>query len=337
MIELDGREGEGGGQVLRIALALSAVTGTPFRIHHIRGGRAKPGLLRQHLTGVRAVAEVCQARVEGASLRSTELVFEPGAITGGDWTFEVGTAGSAGLVLQALLPVLWSAPEPSTVTVTGGTHNPAAPPADFLVRTLVPALGTMGVAMEFRHLAHGFFPAGGGSYAVRVTPGPLRALELEERGPIDRIEVTAWLANLPERIGQREIAAVREVLDLGDDDPAEIRTVPSPGPGNAVTVAVVSRSVTEVFTAFGRRGVPAEDVGREVAEAARAYLDRDVPVGPHLADQLIVPLALAGGRFVTGPLTEHARTGIAIVERFVDRAPRVSPRVDQTLLVECSI
>lgn len=338
MLTLDGREGEGGGQILRLALALGAITGTPFRIHDVRGGRSKPGLLRQHLTGVRAVAEVCAAQVEGAHLGSTELWFTPGPIAGGAFRFAVGTAGSAGLVLQAVLPVLWHAPEPSTVTVTGGTHNPASPPAEFLARTLAPTLARMGFDMELRLDAHGFYPAGGGGYTVQVTPvvAP-KPLDLTHRGELEHLEVVAWIANLPESIGTREIAALRDTLTQGEPNEARIQTVSSPGPGNAVTAAVRSEALTEVFTAFGRRRVPAERIGEELATAVEVYRERDVPVGPHLADQLVLPLAIAGGQFLTGPLSSHCVTAISIVERFTGRTPRVLPQDDQRFLVECSI
>ncbi|MEN0067159.1 MAG: RNA 3'-terminal phosphate cyclase [Myxococcota bacterium] len=336
MLTLDGRQGEGGGQVLRIALALAAITGTPFRIHNIRGGRAKSGLLRQHLTGVRAVAEVCGARVEGAELRSQELTFVPGAVKAGAFEFAVGSAGSAGLVLQALLPVLWHADGPSTVQVSGGTHNPSAPPADFLMRTLAPVLATMGFAMELSLDQHGFYPAGGGAYRVSVTPGPTKPLSLLERGAVQKVEVTSIVANLPANVGQRELTAVKAALPV-ENLVTTIETVRSPGPGNAVVVAVESEAVTEVFTAFGRRGRPAEDVGQSVAESATAYLDSGVPVGPHLADQLMLPLAIAGGQFSTGALTEHSRTAIGIIAQFLERSPRVIPQDDQRLLVECSI
>ncbi|MEM6927301.1 MAG: RNA 3'-terminal phosphate cyclase, partial [Myxococcota bacterium] len=135
----------------------------------------------------------------------------------------------------------------------------------------------------------------------------------------------------------REIATVREALGLSETDVTEVCSVPSPGPGNAVTVAVVSDAITEVFSAFGRKRVPAEEVGREVASEVRDHLDRGVPVGPHLADQLMVPLSLVGGRFLTGPLTDHSRTAIAIIERFLGRSPRAEAQDDQRLLVECSI
>jgi len=337
MLTLDGREGEGGGQLLRVALALSAITQTPMSIHQVRGGRARPGLLRQHLTAVRAVAAACGARVTGDRLGSTELTFEPGPIEAGDHELAIGTAGSTGLVLQALLPVLWHAPGPSTVTVTGGTHNLAAPPADFLRRALFPILVSMGFPVQFRHEAHGFFPAGGGKVHVEVEPATPAPLDLQERGEISRVEAVALLSNLPARIADRELDVVREGLGLTDRDTVEIRSVPSPGPGNALVVSVVSPALTEVFTGFGRRGVPAEEIAAQVVDDVQTYLRSGVPVGPHLADQLLLPLAIAGGRFVTGPLTLHSRTAISIIERFGLQGPAIHAQSDQSHLVACSI
>src|SRR5262245_2007058 len=160
-ITIDGSAGEGGGQILRTALALSLVTARPFRIERIRAGRPKPGLLRQHLTAVQAAAKVGAARISGAEVGSLELTFEPTGLRGGAYDFAVGTAGSATLVLQTLLPALLRAREPSQLTIEGGTHNPYAPPFDFLARTFLPVLRRMGAAIEARLEAPGFYPAGG--------------------------------------------------------------------------------------------------------------------------------------------------------------------------------
>ena len=304
MVELDGSMGEGGGQVLRYALALSAITGTPFRIRQIRARRSKPGLLRQHLTGVRAVAEVCNATVLGDALGSQDLTLHPQAIRPGTYHFAVGTAGSAGLVLQALLPVLACASGPSEVVVQGGTHNPASPPAPFLEHTLFPVLRRMGLGLLFDHEAYGFYPAGGGAYRIAITPGPWLPLRLMERGDIEQIELVAVLSNLESRIGKRELAAARGVLGLAAHV-GDVEQVRSPGPGNAVHVTMKTSTVTQVFSSFGSRGARAEDVGRNVAGQALAWRDANVPVGEHLADQLLIYLALAGGTYLTHAPSAH--------------------------------
>ncbi len=322
MIELDGAQGEGGGQVLRTALALSAWTGQAFRIRRIRANRARPGLLRQHLTGVRAVAELCGAEVDGAALGATELTFRPGPVRPGEYTFAVGTAGSAGLVLQAVLPPLLGASGPSRVTVSGGTHNPASPPAQFLEHALFPLISRMGPPVTLRHEAWGFYPAGGGRYVVDVAPAPWRPLALEARGALQELELVAVIAHLDPRIAQRELVAARSILGL-DREAGRIHEVESPGPGNAVLALARAEHVTEVFTSFGQKGVGAEDVAAAMARECVAWRDADVPVGEHLADQLLVPLAFAGGTFRTVAPTLHTQTAIEVIARFLGRAPRL--------------
>jgi RNA 3'-terminal phosphate cyclase (ATP) len=331
VLTIDGSEGEGGGQVLRTALALSAITGTPFRIDRIRGGRRKPGLLRQHLTGVRAVAEICGAEVEGDQLRSEALTFRPGPVRAGAYHFAVGTAGSAGLVLQAALPPLLVADGPSTVIVEGGTHNPSAPPAPFLERALVPLLRRMGPELAFAVDRCGFYPAGGGQYTVQVGPAPLAPLVLEARGAVTALEPVAVVANLGRRIAARELEVVRAALAL-EPRAGRITEVGGPGPGNAVWIEARAEALTEVFTAFGRKGVAAEAVAAEAVAELVAWRDcGDVPVGEHLADQLLVPLALAGGgTFRTVPPSLHSRTNAALIERFLPVRFRMTDEGDRT-------
>jgi len=314
MITLDGSRGEGGGQVLRTALALSMATGTPIRIEQIRARRSRPGLLRQHLTAVEAATRLCGARTQGASLGASQLEFVPGPVRPGEYTFAVGTAGSATLVLQTVLPVLLTASGPSTLVLEGGTHNPWAPPYDFLARSFLPLVERLGPRIEARLERHGFYPAGGGRFTVRVDPvARLGRLDLAERGAVRGIRARALVANLSQSIGARELAVVAEALP---GCARGIETVASPGPGNVLLIEIASEPVTEVFTGFGEKGQPAEDVARLAVEAAQAYLAADVPVGEHLADQLMVPLALAGGgSFVTTALSSHGRTNLEVIEQ----------------------
>ncbi|HHO52913.1 MAG TPA: RNA 3'-terminal phosphate cyclase [Deltaproteobacteria bacterium] len=335
MLELDGSRGEGGGQILRISLAMSAITNTPFQLRRIRAGRRRPGLMRQHLTAVRAVAGACGAELEGDALGSTELTFRPGPLRGGEHTLAVGTAGSAGLVLQALLPALLCAPGPSTVVVSGGTHNPASPPAQFLEHALLPLLQRMGQGVLFSLEAWGFYPAGGGRYRVQLEPGRWRPLSLNTRGPVDQIELFAALSNLPDRIGHRELLTARRVLGLAPDE-GELLRVSSPGPGNVVLARLRTPQLTEVFTGFGERGVAAEQVARKMARQAVAWRDGTAPVGPHLADQLLVPLTLGGGSYVTGPPTAHTTTAIEVIGAFVDHAPVIEAQPDGNFRIHCS-
>ena len=321
MICIDGSQGEGGGQVLRSALGLSLVTGRPFEIRHIRARRPRPGLRRQHLMAVRAAATIGTARVSGDHLGSTRLRFEPAEVTPGQYHFAIGTAGSTTLVLQTVLPALILAGGPSRLRLEGGTHNPGAPPFDFIALTFLPLLERMGprVAARLRHA--GFYPAGGGQLEVDVTPadGPLRPLTLLDRGRLRALRGVALVTGLPRSIAQRELAVLGR--ELGVDAAAlEIAEPPQArGPGNVVLVEVQCSALTEVFTAFGRRGLPAERVAQDVCGAVRAYLDSPAACDEHLSDQLLIPLALSGGGALrTTTLSSHAATNMEVIRKFLD-------------------
>lgn len=334
MLHIDGSEGEGGGQILRTSLALSMITGTPIRIRNIRAKRARPGLMRQHLTSVQAAAQVSDARVEGAAVGSAEITFTPSAVRPGEYSFAIGTAGSTTLIFQTVLPALLCAAGASRLSLEGGTHNPAAPPFEFLDRAFLPLVRRMGPRVEATLERAGFYPAGGGCLRVSVEPaGKLTGFDLLERGEIRERRATVVLANLPPHIGERE---AREVAKLTNWDPSriEIRRVDSAGPGNAVVLELESEVLTEIFTAFGEVGVPAETVAEKVVREMRRYLVAGVPVGEHLADQLLLPLALAGGgSYRTLPLSLHARTQVDLIPRFLDVRIEVEDGEDRTCLV----
>jgi RNA 3'-terminal phosphate cyclase (ATP) len=316
-IELDGSNGEGGGQVLRSALALAMITQTPFRIERIRAKRSKPGLLRQHLTAVQAAATICGAKVEGAELGSTALSFEPGPVRAGDYRFAIGTAGSAGLVLQTVLPALWFADGTSTVSVSGGTHNKAAPPGDFLAKVWQPLLARMGIDQDIKLERHGFYPAGGGMLAARVAPvDQLKRIELVDRGARRTVQATALVASVPGGVARREIDRVAAQLVCDDRRVQELPA--SHGPGNVLLIEVEHDHVTELFSGFGERGLSAEAVADGAATEARHYLESDAAVGEHLADQLLLPMALAGGGVFTAvTASSHLRTNIEVIEKFL--------------------
>lgn len=324
MVTLDGSIGEGGGQILRTALGLSLVTGTPFRIERIRAGRSKPGLLRQHLTAVQAATAVGSATVEGDELNSQSLTFTPGVVTPGEYKFAVGTAGSTTLVLQTILPALLTAAGASRVVIEGGTHNPAAPPFDFLSRVFLPLVARMGPRIEAVLERPGFYPAGGGRIVITIEPAAsntLAPLVLDTRGDTVTRRVVAIVANLDPRIGHRELEAARRRLGWEDGSADfEVRMMDqSNGPGNVMLIEIGSTHVTEMFTEFGVRGVRAEQVAHKAVRDVRRYLTANVPVGSHLADQLLVPMAMAGaGSFRTTGLTPHARTNIEVIQRFLD-------------------
>ena len=316
---IDGSAGEGGGQILRTSLALSLVTGVPFRMENLRAGRKKPGLLRQHLTAVNAAAEVSGARVAGAELGSRTLTFEPSHARGGDYRLAVGTAGSATLVFQTVLPALLFARERSRLTLEGGTHNPFAPPFDFMARTFLPALRQMGASVEVRLEAYGFYPAGGGRFTADIEPcDALGEFVSLTRGPA-RVHAKALVASLPESIAKRELTIVRERLGL-DRTICHAQTIDrSIGPGNILMIEIEGEQLAEVVTGFGIKGVSAERVASDACDEAEAYLQGDVPIGVHLADQLLLPLALGrGGSFRTLKPTAHTMTNAEVIRRFLD-------------------
>ncbi|HEV2882435.1 MAG TPA: RNA 3'-terminal phosphate cyclase [Pyrinomonadaceae bacterium] len=323
MITIDGSHGEGGGQIIRTSLALSLITGKPFRIYNVRARREKPGLQRQHLTAVRAAAAIGGAEVEGAGLGATAFTFHPGAVTPGDYAFPIGTAGSTTLVLQTILPPLMIASAPSTLVFEGGTHNVHAPPYEFIVKTFLPLVNRMGARVTTELMRYGFYPPGGGSFRARVEPASkLRPLELLTRGEIRARRARALVVKLPPAIGERELGVVSEQLGWGESAGDELRVETSQNassPGNVLTLEIESEHLTEVFTGIGERGVRAETVAERASAEARAYLDTDAPVGEHLADQLLIPYALAGGgSYTTGQPSLHTTTNIEVIKMFLD-------------------
>lgn len=320
MITIDGSFGEGGGQVLRTSLALSLVTGKPFRIESIRAKRKKPGLMRQHLTAVNAAVAIGNASVEGNEIGAQALQFIPEGVSPGNYHFAIGSAGSCTLVLQAILPALILAKGPSEIVLEGGTHNPMAPPFDFLERAFLPMLNQMGSNVSISLERHGFYPAGGGRFRVSIEPAVnLEKIELSDRGEIIDKKARALISHIPEKIAHRELKVVRDHFDL-DRDSLEAMTVKdSPGPGNVLSLVVESEKLTEVFTGFGERGIPAEKVAQKTVRLARQYLASGAAVGKYLADQLLIPMAMAGGgKFTTIPPTEHARTNAEIIRKFLE-------------------
>ena len=319
MIRIDGSFGEGGGQILRTSLGLSLATGKPFRIENIRAGRERPGLLRQHLTAVLAAAEVSGADVQGATLGSAELIFSPSKVRPGEYKFSVGTAGSGTLVFQTVLPALMLTSEPSRLVIEGGTHNTAAPPFDFLARTFLPLVERMGPKVQLQFERYGFYPAGGGRFCAEVHPvKTLNGIQIAERGEITSRRATAIVANLPRHIAQREVETAGKMLNWGPEAFSVQESRNSAGPGNIVMIEIGSSEVTEIFSAFGQVALAAEKVASIAAREARDYLVSRAAAGEHLADQLLLPLALAGnGSFTAQKINMHARTNMAVISEFL--------------------
>jgi len=338
MITIDGSYGEGGGQILRTAVALSLVTAKPFRIENIRAGRKNPGLLRQHLTAVNAATEISRAEVTGAAIGSRELTFAPGSVVAGSYAFAVGTAGSTTLVLQTVLPALLVAGGKSTLILEGGTHNPFAPPFDFLEKSFLPLVNRMGPRVSAELERPGFYPAGGGRMSVTIEPAArLNRLDLVTRGEVRERRAKAVVANLPLSIAERELKVIARKMSWPRESMIAESAKGSPGPGNVVTIEIECEHVTEVFTGFGERSLRSEAVAEKAVQQARRYIGSEVAVAEYLAVQLLIPLALAGGVcFTTLPLSRHATTNIEVISMFLDVAIETSQLADRVWKVNVS-
>jgi RNA 3'-terminal phosphate cyclase (ATP) len=321
LISLDGSQGEGGGQIVRTALALSAVTGQGFEITRIRAGRVVPGLRPQHLAAVRAAALACGARVGGAFDGSPDLRFEPGPLAAGDFRFEIATAGAATLVLQTVLLSLATAAQPSRVEVTGGTHVPTSPSFHYLDRHWRAVIARLGVAMTLSLTRAGFYPPGGGEVRAEVTPWSRPAsLALEERGALVAVHGTSGASRLKGEVARRQRDAAQSVLWESRRLEAawDVIDVPAASPGSFLLLEAVFEQGRAAFGFVGQRGLRAEVLGDRAARKLLKFLDGEGAVDPHLADQLGVPLALSGGggRVTTSEVTSHLETVAGVIAQF---------------------
>ena len=336
MINIDGSKGEGGGQVLRSSLALSMVTGQPFKIKNIRAKRNKPGLLRQHLTAVRAATDMCDANVSGAELQSQELTFTPGETMPGEYHFAVGSAGSATLVMQTILPAIAMKKGEYKITFEGGTHNHAAPPFEFIKYSFAPILKRMGMDLKLNLQRCGFYPAGGGRFTLEVSSiGELNSIDLLERGELRHKQAIAIVSKLPILIAEREIEAVG-AHELWQD--AELKTKEdktSPGTGNILILKMAFDHVTETMCEFGEKGIKSEEVARRALLTTEFYNQSSVAVGRYLADQLLLPMALSGsGAFTTPKPTLHTLTNIKVVKQFLPVEISISEDFNRRFLLK---
>jgi RNA 3'-terminal phosphate cyclase (ATP) len=329
MISIDGSAGEGGGQVLRTAASLSLVTGKAFRVDKVRAGREQSGLRPQHVAAILAAAEIGSAQVEGVAPGSEEFSFTPGEVRPGEYEFHVGTAGSATLVFQTVLPPLLMAAGPSRLTFEGGTHNAFAPPFDFLDITFLPLVRRMGPQVGIELERYGFYPPGGGRFHATVQPAKLCPIDIPRRGAVVSMRARALVANLPRNVGLRELAVVSHRLGWSGGELHVQESNQSESSGNALLLEIQSEALTEVVTSIGERGLRAEAVADKAATEASRYLSLGAPVGAHLADQLLLPMALAGGgSFVTGEVTDHTTTNADVIRRFLEIRVRIESDAD---------
>ncbi len=322
IVHIDGSRGEGGGQVLRTALALSVLSGRPFRMTGIRARRSNPGLAPQHLQAVRAFCQLSQASCRGDKQGSRELDFEPGPVRSGSYAVDIGTAGSVTLVLQALALPLALAEGASEISLRGGTHVPWSPPFNYIESCWLPFMTRIGVRMEIELERAGFYPKGGGQVSVRIRGGSrLRPLSLIERGELRAIEIVSAAARLPTHVQQRQAGRARAGVQAAGVAPAvQLVEMKAASPGSVVAVTGVFDKTRVVASALGARGKSAEKVGQEAAAAFRFYFDRPGAVDEYLADQMVLPLALAEGasEITTVRMTQHLRTHVEVIRAFLN-------------------
>jgi RNA 3'-terminal phosphate cyclase (ATP) len=321
MIAIDGSFGEGGGQVLRTALSLSCLLRKPFRIFNIRKGRKKPGLMPQHLMCIHSLKLMSAARVEGDSEGSQELSFEPSEVKPGEYFFDIGTAGSTSLLLQAILPPLISAKSRSHLSLKGGTHVPWSPPFHYISEVFLLMLDKLGIRVKAEIEAYGFYPKGGGKVNVEIRPSKeVKGISFLERGKIKRIEGLSGVGNLPISIAERQRdAALKMLAPHGIDAAIETISVQTPGQGTFIFLKAEMDHCIAGFSSLGERGKKAELVGEEAAKGFLDYYVKDSCLDHHLADQFVLYLALAKeeSSFTTTEISSHLLTNLWVMEKFL--------------------
>lgn len=326
LVHIDGSQGEGGGQILRTALALSVITQKPLALHSIRAKRAKPGLMRQHLACVHAAQAISDAQVSAVAVGATALHFVPSVLRAGQYRFPISGAGSSMLVLQTVLPALLMAQGESHVELSGGTHNPMAPNFHFIERAYAPLLARMGAQLELQLRRYGFYPAGGGEVAARIAPGasPLQPFDLLSRGAFTGATVEAVCAAVPKGVAQREFDELARLTAWDRSAMAMLPARLDEGPGNVLLATLHYAHVTELVSSLGAHGLSSEAVARNLNQEMRSYQKKpDAAVGAHLADQLVLLLALAvwqsgkSASFSCSEVTEHLQTNAAVIEQFL--------------------
>lgn len=324
MIEIDGSHGEGGGQILRTALSLSCLFNKPFRIFNIRKGRGRPGLMPQHLTCVRAAQLLTDAEVRGDYHGSTDLTFFPKGTRGGEFFFDIGTAGSTSLLLQTILPSLIFSKEKTTVTLKGGTHVPFSPSFHYIREVFLPTIERVGVRMELTIESYGFYPKGGGKIRADVFPsGSIKPLNAILRGRVVRLRGCSGVGNLPLTIAERQRRGLLEGIrsmaaDL--DCPVDIGLLEAPNRGQGTFVFLCAESENSIagFTSLGERGKRAEAVGEDVAGGFLRYYSTGAAFDPYLPDQIVIYLSMSSGKsvFSTSCITRHLVTNLWVIGLF---------------------
>ena len=322
MIEIDGGYLEGGGQIIRTAIALASVTGQTVHIFNIRKGRDKPGLRPQHLEGISAALSICDGKAEGLSLKSTEVSFTPGRIRGGKYEIDTKTAGSVTLILQTLVPIGMHADGSVELTVKGGTAVPFSPTIAYFQYIHCGLLRMLGISVDIEVRRHGFYPRGGGEIHAKIYPAEIKGLDLTERGELLEIQVDAVASfHLKSaRVAERMISGFKNIIP---ESRAECKYVPTISPGCFVNSCACYEKSLVGSDALGRVGKRAEDVGKDAAFALRKVIEKDIPIDVYMVDQIIPYMALAvhetgkSSRIRIPELTKHAETNTWVVEQFL--------------------
>lgn len=322
MIRIDGSRGEGGGQMLRTALALSAFLREDFRISNIRAGRPNPGLAPQHLTCIEAVAALCDAEVEGAEIGSKEVSFAPGAITGGEFEFDVGTAGSVSLVLTACIIPALGAKTDTRIMIRGGTDVNWSPPVDYIKLIHSPVAELFGVSTHMEIRSRGFYPEGGGEVEMEISPSAkLHGVVLNSRGHCRIVSGVAYSRNLPDHVVTRmKHAAIKNLIGF-ERVRIESEVASGRSTGAGIVLAAMCEHAVIGASALGKKGVSAEAVGEGCAADLIETYRSEATVDEHMLDQILPYMALAEGEsvVVAEEITQHARTNIAVIEEFLGK------------------
>lgn len=324
MIEIDGSYGESGGQILRTSLALSAVTKKPLHIFNIRKGRKNPGLQTQHLEAVNSMKTLCNADVNGAKLHSTEIIFRPNRMPSDHVEISIPTAGSAGLVLQAIMIAAVRAEGKVSITIKGGaTNGKWAMPMNYAKHVLLPLLGKMGYKAGVDIKKYGYYPKGGAEVKVKIHPTELKPLELTERGELVSIEGISHASNIlkSKSVAERQAKAAAEIIkkELGIEPSISLHYSETLNPGSAIELFAETENSFLGSDGLGEIGKKAEDVGKEAAEKLVGELKTNACVDEHAEDQLLPYMALASSKSAikVHHLTSHTRTNIWVIEQFL--------------------
>lgn len=320
MIKIDGSFGEGGGQILRSALTLSAIEKKPFEMFNIRAGRKKPGLAPQHLKCVQAMARICDGEINGAEIGSLSLKFYPGEIKNGDYCFEIGTAGSVSLVLQTIFLPLSLAKGPSSVTIRGGTHVPLSPCFHYLKEQWLFYLKKIGFDARLEMIRAGFYPKGGGEIKIFINHvKKVYPMVLTERGRLLKVRGISAVGNLDLSIAERQSKQAMKCLSKINIRPEiDVITMPSFARGTMLLLMCEFENSRCCYFSLGAVGKRAEKVADEACEGLRRFLETKGVVDEHLADQIILPLSLAmdTSRFTTPEITQHLLTNAEVIKLF---------------------